>query len=295
MAMKGVLDGKAIVITGSGRGIGAACAISAAEQGAWVVVNDVHEGQAVGIVGQIKEKGGIATSFVADISVAKHARFLIDKCCDDFGKIDGLVNNAGRFIQAPIQSLEEDDLRLMVDANLIGTVLCGKFAASRMLAQGTGRIINMTSGSMMGQVDTSIYGATKGAVSSLTYCWALDLEHTSIRVNAVSPYAESQMSISADKYRAQKGIPPRDHKMPAASSVTPLVNFLLSDLSENISGQVIRISGQTISVMSHPTLIHPAITREAWSPQDLAEVFQNELCEHLQPLGNHLARIEIIK
>src|SRR5580692_7984246 len=109
-------------------------------------------------------------------------------------------------------------MHAMIAVNFVGTVLCGQKAISRMLTQKSGRIINMVSGSMMGHVGTSIYGAAKGAVASLTYCWAADLEKTPIRVNAVSPYAESHMSSAAEKFRVANKIALRSHKMPSVET-----------------------------------------------------------------------------
>jgi NAD(P)-dependent dehydrogenase (short-subunit alcohol dehydrogenase family) len=291
----GVLDGKAIVVTGSGSGIGAACAIDAAEEGARVVVNDINRQRVEAVCSEIMRLGGTAIGHVADISVSKEAQALIDRSCDEFGSIDGLVNNAGLFVQDSVEDVKEDDMHSMIAVNLIGTVLCGQKAISRMLEQKSGRVVNMTSGSMMGQVGTSLYGATKGAVASLTYGWALDLEQTPIRVNAVSPYAESRMSCAADNYRARKGLAPRDHKMPSPRTTTPLVTFLLSDLSGNISGQIIRISGEKLNLMGHPTILCPTVVHERPTPTSIAEAFRCELAGYLQPLGNRFAKIEIVE
>jgi NAD(P)-dependent dehydrogenase (short-subunit alcohol dehydrogenase family) len=290
----GILDGKAIVITGSGSGIGAACAIDAAEEGARVVVNDINRQQVEAVCSEIMRLGGTAIGHVADISVSKEAQALIDRSCDEFGSIDGLVNNAGLFVQDLVQEVKEDDMHLMIAVNIVGTVLCGQKAISRMLAQKCGRVVNMTSGSMMGHVGTSIYGATKGAVASLTYCWAADLEKTQVRVNAVSPYAESHMSSAAEKFRELKKIAARSGKMPSAKTTTPLVNFLLSELSGNMSGQIIRIAGEKLNIMGHPTILHPTIVHEKWTPTAIAKAFTNELAGLQQPLGNRLAKLEFV-
>ncbi|MGH6740205.1 MAG: SDR family NAD(P)-dependent oxidoreductase, partial [Bradyrhizobium sp.] len=167
------LTGKAVVITGSGRGNGAACARRAARQGAAVVVNDMDAEPAAETVAAIKADGGTAIACVADITDWGEAGRLIQSCIDAFGKIDGLVNNAALFHGAGVEAIDPEAVRNLVDVNVLGPLHCTGHAIKPMLAQKSGSIVNVVSGAHMGMLGMGIYGATKGAVASMVYTWAL--------------------------------------------------------------------------------------------------------------------------
>src|SRR5690242_13315833 len=144
-----VLAGKAVVITGSGRGIGAACAKGAARQGAAVIVNDIDAGPAEETVAAIEAEGGTAVACVADITDWDEAGRLIQSCIDNFGKIDGLVNNAALFHSARLEAMDPKAARALVDVNVIGPLYVTGHAIKPMLAQGSGSIVNVISGAHM--------------------------------------------------------------------------------------------------------------------------------------------------
>src|SRR5207253_11354170 len=123
---------------------------------------------------------------------------------------------------------------------------CGTHAIRRMLAQGGGTIINVSSGAHLGMRHMAAYGATKGGVASLTYTWALDLAPHGIRVNAISPIADTRMADALGPRARRPGWPP-EH-------TAPLVSFLLSDPSRGISGQVIRLNGRQLGLIAHPAV-----------------------------------------
>ncbi|WP_161139197.1 SDR family NAD(P)-dependent oxidoreductase [Propylenella binzhouense] len=281
-----VLDGKAVVFTGSGRGIGAACARSAASEGAKVVINDVAGNLVDKVVAEIREEGGQAIGFACDVSSSAEALKLISCCCDSFGRIDGLVNNAALIKHHSIDEMDEQDIDALLRVNVMGTIHCGRHAVARMKAQdGNASIVNVTSGSQMGLAGASVYSATKGAVASLTYSWALELDGSPIRVNAVSPYAETRMSQATDAFRHRKGEPARAAALPEPAANAPLVNFLLSDLSEGIIGQVFRLAGDELNTVTHPALLCPPAVRRDWSAQKIDAILKAELSGMLQPLG----------
>jgi len=287
-----VLEGKCVVITGAGRGIGAACAKHAAAQGAAIVVNDVDAGAAQSVVDEITAAGGRAVAHRADIAKWSDAEGLVARCVDEFGGIDGLVNNAGLYRLADLKEIDEAHLRPMVEVNIVGAAFCATHAARRM-RNGAGSIVSMTSGSQTGLRGMGIYGATKGAIASATYGWAADCEGTGLRVNAVSPVADTRMSQSTDSFRASKGLPSfRSGPRPAAEVNAPVVTFLLSDLARGINGQVLWILGRRLSVMTHPAVIAPPLERDEWTPETIAEAFRDELSSRMQPLGIAGQRVE---
>nr|WP_199906830.1 SDR family oxidoreductase [Aeromicrobium chenweiae] len=156
------LQGKSVVITGSGGGIGAASARLAAREGASVVVNDLDQAAVDAVVGQIERDGGRAVGVVANVADASDAERIVDTCVEAFGVIDGLVNNAGIMFVGPSDDLDAERTRRLIEVNVLGAIFCGVHAMRRMKAQGFGSIVNVTSGAHMGLSNTAVYGASKG-------------------------------------------------------------------------------------------------------------------------------------
>lgn len=281
----GCLQGKAVIVTGAGQGLGEAYARHAAAEGAAVVVNDIHERAAQDVVDAIRRRGGRAVACVADIGSWSGAQALVERCVAEFGQVDGLVNNAARIHTLPPEQEDEVGLRAMVETNLLGTLFCGVHASRRMLARGSGAIVNVTSGAQAGLAGLGAYGATKGGVASLTYAWALDLGPRGIRVNAVSPMARSQMAEAGRLAALARGETPRPQPTAEPDAIAPLVSFLLSDRAAGIEGQVVRLDGRKLSLMSHPMVAHPVLEREAWSVAAVEDAFATELRARLAPCG----------
>ena len=246
----GCLQGKAIVITGAGRGIGAATARLAAQSGAKVVVNDCDLEAAQGIVDAVIAAGGEAIAHGADISDWDQAADLINTCKSRFGSVDGLVNNAGHFSMALLTELVKGDFETILAANVIGTANCAAHAAREMVRQGSGSIINVISGAHMGLPAMGVYGASKGAAASLTYTWALELAGTGVRVNAVSPMAETRMADIAEAYYKQRGITPPRLSIKGEANA-PVYVWLLSDEASDVHGQIVRIEGDQCPSSGH--------------------------------------------
>jgi NAD(P)-dependent dehydrogenase (short-subunit alcohol dehydrogenase family) len=279
------LDGKAIVITGSSRGIGAAYAKAAAAHGASVVVNGTDVTATERVVEEIHAAGGIAVAHVASVASWDEAEGLVQRSVVEFGRIDGLVNNAGINSLCKPHALSEPMLRGTIEVNLLGTAFCGVHAIRRMLDQGYGSIVNTVSGAMVGLPFMSAYGASKAGVAALTYSWASDLAGSGVRVNAVSPMAFTRMS-DIDPPEGFDGDWLAE-KLPATQVTpeenAPVVIFLLSDQSAAVHGQVVRIQGQELSLMRKPEIVQPVLHREAWTVEAVAEAFAHELRDVLQP------------
>ena len=244
--------------------MGAAYARAAAALGAKVIVNDLDADVAEQVVTEIRNAGGMAVAAVEDIRDPKAAERVIQRCVDEFGSITGLVNNAAIFTQALFAEESVEALRALIDVNMIGLFNTSRAAVGRMLAQGRGSIINITSGAQTGQNGLSSYGATKGAVASFTYAWAGELQNSGVRVNAISPMAATRMSHD---------IP----NLPPPEANIPPVMFLLSDRAEGLTGQVIRIIGNKLSIMAHPANRAPVLESDSWSLDTVAEAFDTKL------------------
>lgn len=275
------LQDKVIVITGAGRGLGLAYARHAAAQGAVVVVNDVDEDAARSTAAEITARGGRASASGHSVSEPDAAAALIEAAVSGHGRLDGLVNNAGLRPEGAAWDETPAGIRQAVEVNLLGTLFCGLAAMKIMRGQGGGSIVNASSRAQRGIPSSATYAATKGAVASLTYAWAIDLHGSGVRVNAIAPQAGG-----TGTRRRSAPAPPHE---PAAAQMAPLVSYLLSDLSAGVTGQVIRIGGRrdalSVGLMTHPRN-GPFLRRpDGWTVASLAAAFDTTLGPALEPVG----------
>jgi NAD(P)-dependent dehydrogenase (short-subunit alcohol dehydrogenase family) len=282
----GILTGKAVVITGAGRGLGRAFAHAAADAGARVVVNDIDADPARDVVREIEDGGGSALLYIGSVADWEAAHALIETCVEGFGRIDGLVNNAGSHYLCRPEDEDETRIRESIETNVLGTIFPGVHAMRAMIRQGKGgTIVNSTSGAQCGMSMVATYGASKGAVASLSYSWAIDLMAHGIRCNAISATALTRMTEHTLEVRhSPVDWPPE--------TMAPLVVYLLSDLSHGITGQLIRLWGGNLHLIGHPAPIAPFVEREAWSVEDLDAAFRERLGPHLQPFARDESRYE---
>lgn len=285
----GVLDGKAAVVTGSGRGLGRAYAMAMAREGARVVINDIDAEEAERVVTEIKSAGGTAVPSGDNIADFRGAKRLIDQCVGEFGAIDVLLNNAGIHHSTPIWEEGEEELDKTVAVNLKGTFNCARHAVDYMVPRRKGCIINVSSGAQSGIVGQSVYGATKAAVAAFTYAWAMELAPHNIRVNAISPLAYTRMA-EASRARTGGAAPARPLWPP--ENVAPLAVFLASDDAWYVTGQIIRLEGNVLSVFSHPKPSHPVVQPKGWSVEDMRQYFKETIGQRLEPVGIRAARYE---
>jgi NAD(P)-dependent dehydrogenase (short-subunit alcohol dehydrogenase family) len=273
------LEEKSVIITGAGAGLGRAYAEHAASEGARLVLNDISE-DATSILSEefaaLHDRVIVTTG---DVSDWNYASSLVSTCLDYYGRIDGLVNNAGTYYHARPWDDDADRLRSLYQSNVMGTLYCGVHAMRVMVRQRSGSIVNVTSGAHVGITGLAAYGGTKGAIASLTYGWALELREFGVRANAASPRARTRA--------AGPGAPADTRIGPqwTAEHAAPLVSFLLSDLAAGITGQVIRLSGDQLSVMAHPWETSTTVTSEIWDTAHIAEAFQTALSGALRPVG----------
>jgi NAD(P)-dependent dehydrogenase (short-subunit alcohol dehydrogenase family) len=275
----GILEGKAIVITGAGRGLGEAYAVHAARSGASVVVNDIDGELAEAVADRIGRCGGRAVASAQSVRDPGQASGVVERCLAEFGKVDGLVNNAALNYEALPWDEDVDVARELIEVNVLGVLYCGIAAARVMRTQRAGSIVNISSGSSFGQRAAGTYSASKGAVASLTYSWALDMAELGIRVNGVCPVAWTRMverSPAAQLRVTRRRTPDR---------VAPLVTYLLSDRAEGITGQLIRFTGDQLHIVRQPGIKEPVLHRECWATEDIAAAFDGVLDHNLEPFG----------
>jgi NAD(P)-dependent dehydrogenase (short-subunit alcohol dehydrogenase family) len=271
------LEGKRVVVTGAGQGLGRAYAEGIAREGASVIVNDVDAERAREVVEGIRQEGGNAEASVASVADWDDAAGIIATCVEAFGGIDGLVNNAGLHTVNNFTDEDPNFTRRMVEVNVLGAIYTSLATARQIEAQKSGGVIvNVTSGAASGLAQMATYGATKGAVAGLTWNLAVDLKELGIRVNAISPAAATSMVENTRRVRPSV-------VTWGPELMAPLVVFLLSDLSKSITGQIVKLWGTELQLVRHHGPIAPAVTRDVWTPAEFAKAFETELVDQLQP------------
>jgi NAD(P)-dependent dehydrogenase (short-subunit alcohol dehydrogenase family) len=279
----GILADKAVIITGAGAGLGRAYAEHAAREGARLILNDVSAESARALTGDFEAIRSRVVVSVGDVGDWEYAQSVARLCLDHYGRIDGLVNNAGIYYYANCSDDYEERLRALYSTNVMGALFCGIPVMRAMIDQRSGSIVNVTSGSHVGITGLSAYGGTKGAVASLTYGWALELREFGVRVNAVSPRAVTREAPGRPAGDARSG------PLWSPEHAAPLVSYLLSDLAENVTGQVVRLSGEELSIMSHPWETKAAVTNQVWGTDEIAKAFGSTLARSLRPIGLNAA------
>lgn len=246
-----LLNGKVILVTGAGRGIGQAMATLFAQNGATVYANDVREGAVEAWNKAVNEAGpGQVLPLYFDISSeteAKDAVMQVKKAC---GHIDGLVNNAGVEFNELIGMISRSNMEKMFTVNVFGTINMLQIVSRVMGRQKTGgSIINIASmTALRGNRGQLVYSATKGAVVSLTKSAAKELAEKKIRVNAVAPgLTNTAMMQQADPEKLKGRIANICMgRLAEPEDIAGACMFLLSDLSAYVSGQVLAVDGCTI-------------------------------------------------
>jgi 3-oxoacyl-[acyl-carrier protein] reductase len=240
------LTGKAAIITGGSRGIGAAIARRLARDGAIVVITYVQNEEAARkVIADIEAYGGEADAVQADMADLSAIRALIEGTRANYGRLDILVNNAGRAEFLPLGTIDESHYARLFDVNVRGPLFAMQEAA-RVMAEG-GRIINISSGSAeAASPSTSVYSATKAALQALTKSIAAELGARRITVNAVSPgITATDMLNEVIPENVQQSMIQNTAlgRLGSPEDIADVVAFLASDDSRWITGQVIGANG----------------------------------------------------
>lgn len=245
------LEGKSIIITGSGSGQGQAAALLFAKEGGRVVVSDVNEAGGQDTIDQIQSAGGEALFVRADISSAAECQTLVQAAVSAFGGLDVIYNNAGVWLaggkgDAPVTELEEDVWHRVINVNLTGIYLACKYAIPEMVKGGGGSIICTSSvAGLNGSFRAHAYGASKGGVIALARSIAMAYGKQNIRVNVICPGA-IDTPMTADLFgpnRDRAASAQLIRRLGKSQDIANLALYLASDESEWMTGSVITLDG----------------------------------------------------
>lgn len=278
----GLVDGKCVVISGAGRGIGRAHAMVLAAEGAKVVVNDLDRAEAEAVVREIEAAGGVARVNADDVGTRAGCEALVAQCVDAFGRIDAAINNAGIVRDRSLLKMTDEEFDDVFRIHAKSTFWVSQAAALRMKDQGTGgSIVNTTSGAHMGNFGQTNYAAAKGAIASMTYTWALELARFGIRVNCIAPAASTRMTATA------KDAEGRDVELPFWDPAlnSPIVAYLISDQGDWVTGQVFATGMERLGVLQQPKVGKTLMREGGWDVASVLRWFKEGLGRELEPFG----------
>ena len=242
------LAGRVVVVTGSSRGIGAEVAVKAASEGATVAVH-FHTGAeaAERTLARVREAGGEGATFEADLEDGDQAEGLVRAAIDRFGRVDGLVNNAGRTQVGAFLELGPDEWDAVIATDLTAAFRTSRAAIPGMVERGGGSIVNVASRlGQAGVARTAAYSAAKAGLIGLTRSLAMEFGPTGVRVNAVAPgftLTEMTADIADTDVGRQRLAAMPIGRFGRADEVADAVLFLLSDASALFTGQTLNPNG----------------------------------------------------
>jgi NAD(P)-dependent dehydrogenase (short-subunit alcohol dehydrogenase family) len=287
-----LLNGKVAIVTGSGTGLGRAYAMGLARAGAKVVVNSRTASNVASVVEEIRNMDGTAEGCAVSVASMEGAREIIQTAIEGFGRIDILVNNAGVTGRKNLVDMTEQDFDDVIVTNLKGTFACTRHAVPHMIKQGWGRIINMSSGSILGQEGATSYASSKGGVLNISLTWAVELAKYGITCNAIRTSAATRLNEKRREQAKQAALernerPPTDVDLGyfKPEEAAPLVVFLASDQAHWINGQFICIDGPRLAICEHTHHAKTTVMPGGWTVEQLLEHFKTTVGMPLQAYG----------
>ncbi len=299
--MSGVVDGRVVIVTGAGRGIGRAHALAFAAEGAKVVVNDIGagiDGSATGespaerVVAEIVAAGGEAVVNGDDVADWAGAENLINTAIGTYGRLDVLVNNAGFLRDRMLVGMSEQEWDAVVRVHLKGHFATLRHAAAYWRAEAKAgnpvdaRIVNTSSGAgLQGSIGQGNYAAAKAGIAEMTIQAAAELKNYGVTVNAIAPAARTRMTVGAGGAMAEAMAAPEEgFDAMAPENISPLVVWLGSTESKDVTGRVFEVEGGKITVAEGwrhgPTQDKGA----RWEPKEIGPVVADLLAKAETPV-----------
>ena len=275
--MTGMVEGKVVVITGAGGGIGRDFALAFAREGAKVVVNDIgasvagdghDDGPAQSVANEIKALGGQAVASTDSVSEAISAGKIVQTALDAFGRIDVVVNNAGILRDRFFHKMSVDEWDAVIKVHLYGAYHVSRAAATHFKEQNSGCYVHMTSTSgLVGNFGQANYAAAKLGIMALSKSIALDMLKFNVRSNCIAPFAWSRMIGSIPTDTPAQAARVEKIKQMTPAKIAPLAVCLASDAAADTNGQVFAVRNNEIFLMSQPRPVRSVQRSDGWTPE----------------------------
>ncbi len=276
-----MLQEKVCLVTGAGRGIGAAIARMMASQGAAVVVNDLGGSEtgdgsdrspAQQVVEEIRAAGGQAVPHYGSVSDWDQAHDMVETAVKEFGQIDAVVNNAGILRDVIFHKMTETDWDSVISVHLKGSFNVARAAATHFRKQIGGAMVHMTSTSgLIGNFGQANYAAAKLGIVGLSKSIALDMSRFEVRSNCIAPFAWSRLIGTIPTNDPAAAARVEKFKEITPEYIAPLATFLVSDAAKEVTAQVFSVRKNEIFLMSQSRPIRSIHRAEGWTPETVAE------------------------
>jgi NAD(P)-dependent dehydrogenase (short-subunit alcohol dehydrogenase family) len=274
IVMNALSQARVVIVTGGAGGLGSAYVHAFADAGVRVVVNDVSLDRAQALVDEVVARGGDAVASDDDVADWDAAGRMVDAALERWGRLDTVVNNAGVTADRVLVNLEPDQWDIVQAVHLRGTYCLTRRAAAHWRAEHkagrpvAGRVVNTTSGAgLFGNIGQTNYASAKAGVASFTLVAAAELARYGVTVNAISPAARTPMSDGLLPERGDGAFDPFDPE-----NVAPVVVWLGSERSAEVSGQILYVGGGKVTVMEGWSFGPSRDVGRRWSIDELDDV-----------------------
>ena len=275
-----MLEGKVVLVTGAGGGIGRDFALAMGAAGAKVLVNDLGtsvkgEGSSAGpaqmVVDEIRAAGGSAAASTDSVADWTAANRIVQAALDSFGRIDAVVNNAGILRDRFFFNMSVEEWRAVIDVHLNGSFYVARAAAPHFKAQESGAYVHMTSTSgLIGNLGQANYSAAKLGIAGLSKSIALDMAKYHVRSNCIAPFAWSRMIGSIPTETEDQKERVEKLKTMETAKIAPLAVYLASDAAQDVTGQIFGVRANELFLLSQNRPVRSVHRAEGWTPQTVA-------------------------
>ncbi|SMF66059.1 NAD(P)-dependent dehydrogenase, short-chain alcohol dehydrogenase family [Tistlia consotensis] len=277
----GLLEGKVIIVTGAGRGVGRCIALEAAREGAMVVVNDLggdesgaggDAGPAQSVADEITAAGGQAIADGGSVAQWDSARAIVERTVRHFGRLDGLVNNAGILRDRIFHKMDPESFEAVVQVHLLGSFYMSRAAADLFRAQNSGAFVHMTSTSgLIGNFGQANYMAAKLGIVGLSKAIAMDMARFGVRSNCIAPFAWTRLVGTIPDATEEEKARVEGLKKLRPELIAPFPVALLSDDAKAVTGQVFGTRANEIFLFSQSRPVRSVHADGGWTPQTVIE------------------------
>lgn len=279
------LQGKGVVVTGAGRGIGREIALAVARAGGKVIVNDLDRDVAEEVVAEIKALGSDALANTDSVASWEGANNMVTQAVDHFGNIGGVVNNAGNLRDVIFHKMTQDDFDQVIAVHLKGSFNVARAAATHFRNQESGAVVNMTSTSgLVGNFGQANYAAAKAGIAALSKSIALDMQRYNVRSNCIAPFAWSRLIATIPTETPDQVARVEKLKKMTADKVAIVAAALLSDQASHITGQIFAVRMNEIFLMSQSRPLRSVHAGEGWTIDSIFERAMPALQSDFYPL-----------